>query len=64
MEIKTKFIEYYDNENTQLTYTMGVCMLDYDDDTLIVYLRKPEMINVSELENYLKCKVLIRKVIL
>jgi len=50
-EIKRSFLIYFDGSYgidpapyIPNTYTMGVCKLEYKDDTLTVYLRRPGLL--------------------
>jgi hypothetical protein len=74
-EIKRSFLIYFDGSygidprpNTPNSYTMGVCKLEYKDDTLTVYLRRPGLLigkggqTIDEFSKWLNCKVKIVEV--
>jgi len=74
-KIKNAFLLYFDGycgidaiENTSDTFTMGVCKLEYKDNTLTIYLRKPELLigkhghTINALTNYLGCNITIVEV--
>ena len=74
-DIKQSFVTYLDGgykmnpaANTSNTYTMGVCKLDYKENELTVYLRRPGLLvgkygqTIDALMNYLGCKIRIVEV--
>lgn len=73
-KIKAKFIAYFDSvvSITPNTFQMGVCKLDYDDNsnTLTVHLRRPGLLigtagaTLNALKEHLNCNIQIIEVLL
>lgn len=74
-KIKSLFLTYFDGcygidavKNVANTFEMGVCKLEYKEDVLIVYLRRPGLLigkgghTIDALAKYLGCKVEIVEV--
>jgi len=71
--IKRRFIYYFDSEYSTQTYdtfSMGVCKLEYKDNTLTVYLRRPGLligargVTIDDVSEHLKCNIRIVEIIL
>jgi hypothetical protein len=69
-QVKNLFLIYFDGcygidpvENTSNTFTMGVCKLEYKDNTLTVHLRRPGLLVgkggciIDVLAKHLECKI-------
>lgn len=69
-KVKNLFLIYFDGcygidsvENTSNTFAMGICKLDYKDDTLTVHLRRPGLLIgkggciIDALAKHLQCKI-------
>lgn len=69
-KVKNLFLIYFDGcygidavENTSNTFAMGVCKLEYKDNTLTVHLRRPGLLIgkggciIDALEKHLGCKI-------
>jgi transcription antitermination factor NusA-like protein len=69
-KVKHLFLSYFDGcyeidavENTPNTFAMGVCKLEYKDNTLTVHLRRPGLLigkggrTINALAKYLECKI-------
>jgi transcription antitermination factor NusA-like protein len=74
-KVKNAFLLYFDGcygidavENTPDTFAMGICKLEYKDNTLTVYLRRPGLLigkhghRINALVEYLGCKINIVEV--
>ena len=74
-KVKNLFLIYFDGcygidavENISNTYAMGVCKLDYKDNTLTVHLRRPGLLIgkggriIDALAKHLECKIHIVEV--
>jgi hypothetical protein len=74
-KIKSLFLTYFDgcyghdaNPNLPTTFAMGVCKLEYIDNTLTVHLRRPGLLigrggrTIDTLAKYLDCKINIVEV--
>ena len=69
-KVKDLFLIYFDGcyeiepvENTSNTFAMGVCKLEYKDNTLTVHLRRPGLLIgkgariIDALAKHLECKI-------
>jgi hypothetical protein len=74
-KIKSLFLMYFDGSyvtdpepDTSDTFEMGICKLEYTENTLTVHLRRPELLigpkrkTIDALTKYLGCKVNIVEV--
>lgn len=72
---KSLFVLFFDGScvvnkkhGTPTTYQMGVCALNYKDDILTVYLRRPGLLigtggqTIDALSEYLDCKIKVVEV--
>ena len=74
-KVKNMFLVYFDGcydigafENTHNTFEMGVCKLEYENETLKIHLRRPGLLIgkggciIDALQKYLDCKIEIIEV--